>query len=250
MKRVYKNHIINKLGAIIISFLILNFSFLITLPLQSQQSAKYFKVEVKKKVELECKFLLYLPQGYDTIDRQWPLLLFLHGAEEAGNMMEMVKKNGPPKMIEYGYQFPFIVISPQSPSEDEWSLDVLNMLLNEMVSRYKVDTNRIYVTGLSMGGTATWNLAIAYPQRFAAVVPICGRADPSKAALIKDLPVWVFHGALDDIVPLEIPEKMVNALKELGSPVKFTVYPDGGHDAWTETYYDPEFWAWLMEQHR
>jgi len=218
--------------------------------MKSQQTGMNFKVEVRKHVTLETTFLLYLPQGYDPKGRLWPLLLFLHGAGETGDMLDMVKKNGPPKMIEHGYKFPLIVVSPQCPDDQTWSLEVLDMLLDEMALRYRVDTNRIYVTGLSMGGTATWKLAVAYPGRFAAIVPVCGRVDPQDAPRIKDLPVWAFHGAKDDIVPPEISENMVNALKTLGSPVKFTLYPDANHDSWTETYDNPELWEWLEEQHK
>jgi predicted peptidase len=160
-------------------------------------------------------------------------------------MIELVKKNGPPKMIEYGRDFPFIIVSPQCPEGQDWSVDVLNMFLGEMIINYRIDTNRIWVTGLSMGGKGTWDLAVANPGKFAALVPICGRTDPSKASLLKDLPIWVFHGALDDIVPVTESEKMVNALKALGSPVKFTIYPEAGHDSWTETYENPELWEWL-----
>ena len=246
----HKCFFISKKFIFITTFLIFNFSFLIPMKDFSQQTGMYFKVEVRKHVTLETNFLLYLPEGYDTIKQKWPLLLFLHGAGETGDMLEFVKKNGPPKMIEQGYKFPFIVISPQCPDGQSWSVDVLDMLLNEMIRRYRVDINRIYVTGLSMGGTATWNLAIAYPERFAAIVPICGRTDPEKADRIKDLPVWVFHGAKDDIVSPEQSEKMVNMLKSLGSPVKFTLYPDADHDSWTQAYNSPELWEWMVEQHR
>jgi predicted peptidase len=246
----YHNTMISKRIFIFLStFFIFNSSFLIPSKLMSQQTGGYFKVEVKKKVTLESSFLLYLPAGYDKKgDKKWPLLLFLHGAGERGDWLELVKKNGPPKLIEFGKSFPFIVVSPQCPEEQTWSVEVLDMLLDVMVSRYQVDTGCIFVTGLSMGGTGTWNLAIAYPGRFAAIVPICGRADPLKAAKIKDLPVWVFQGTKDDVVPPSEAEDMVKALKALGSPVKFTLYPESGHDAWTETYDNPELWKWLLEQ--
>jgi predicted peptidase len=234
----------------LIIFLIFSFSFVIPMIVNSQQTGMYFKVEVRKHVTLETNFLLYLPEGYDLEKRQWPLLLFLHGRGESGDMLDFVKKYGPPGMIEHGYKFPFIVVSPQCPEGQNWSVEVLDMLLNEMVRIYRVDTNRIYVTGLSMGGTATWDLAVDFPWRFAAIVPICGRVDPGKAERIKNLPVWVFHGAKDDIIPVEISETMVKALKALGSPVKFTLYPEANHDSWTEAYNSPELWKWLEEQRK
>jgi predicted peptidase len=241
---------VSKIFMLHVACCMLHFSLLIPMEAKSQQKGMYFKVEVRKNVILESRFLLYLPGGYDTLDRQWPLMLFLHGSGERGDMLEMVKKNGPPNMIEFGYKFPFIVVSPQCPKDEIWSVDVLDMLLDEMALRYRVDTSRIFVTGLSMGGTGTWDLAVAYPDRFAAIVPICGRGDPDKAAVIKDLPIWVFHGAKDDVVPPELSINMVKALKALGSPVKFTLYPDAGHDAWTETYDNPGLYEWMMEQHR
>jgi len=229
----------------------IHFSLFTITDLMSQQKGMSFKVEVKKNVFLESRFLLYLPEGYNkNDDRKWPLLLFLHGKGECGDMLELVKKNGPPKLIEFGKTFPFIVVSPQCPDTMGWSVEVLDMLLDEMVRRYKVDENCIWVTGLSMGGAGTWNLAIAYPKRFAAIVPICGWVDPINASKLKKLPAWVFHGAKDDVVLLSESENMVNALKALGSPVKFTIYPEANHDSWTETYNDPELWEWLDEQCR
>ncbi len=233
---------------ILIVFILFVSGFFILIPfdLMSQQKGMYFKVEVKKNVFLETNFLLYLPEGYNKNDpKEWPLLLFLHGMGECGDMLEMVKKNGPPMLIEHGKKFPFIIVSPQCPDTTGWSVKVLDMLLNEMDRLYNVNKNCIFVTGLSMGGHGTWELALAYPERFAAIVPVCGWADPSKAALIKDLPVWVFHGEKDDVVPPEESINMVNALKALGSPVKFTLYPDADHDSWTEAYNDPELWEWL-----
>jgi predicted peptidase len=228
------------------AFCVLQFSSLIPVNLMSQQKGMSFKVEIKKGVFLESKFLLYLPEGYDKkAEKKWPLLLFLHGSGERGDWLELVKKNGPPKLIEFGKFFPFIVVSPQCPEEERWSVEVLNMLLDEMVNRFQVDENCIIVTGLSMGGEGTWNLAYAYPDRFAAIVPVCGWTDPSQAEKIKGLPVWVFHGVKDDVVPFSESEDMVNALKALGSPVKFTVYPEANHDSWTEAYESDELWDWL-----
>jgi predicted peptidase len=234
---------------LVLLFFTISFS-LFTIPgAMAQQEAKYVKVEVKKGQFLESNFLLYLPEGYVKKDtKEWSLLLFLHGAGECGDFIELVKKNGPPMLIEQGKQFPFIVVSPQCPEEPRWSVEVLDMLLDYLVEEYNIDENCIFVTGLSMGGRGTWELAMAYPKRFAAIVPICGWADVTQADKIKDLPVWVFHGAKDDIVPPFESENMVNALKALGSPVKFTLYPEANHDSWTDTYNNPEMWQWLMEQ--
>ena len=235
---------------IIFSLITFHYSLFTIHSSMAQQTGNIFKVETSRGNYLQSRFLLNLPQGYDTLDRTWPLLLFLHGSGERGELLELVKRNGPPKMIEEGRQFPFIVVSPQCPEDLRWEAQtgVLDMLLQHLVEKYRVDTKRVYVTGLSMGGQGTWELAFAYPERFAAIAPICGWADPGRARLIRHLPAWVFHGAKDDVVPVEESQKMVKALKALGSPVKFTVYPDAGHDAWTETYESGEMWEWLLEQ--
>lgn len=200
---------------------------------------------------IEMQYLLYLPPAYDSSEEKWPLLLFLHGAGERGDDLELVKVHGPPKMIAQGKDFPFVVVSPQCPKDEWWSIDALHDLLNEIVDIHRIDTARIYVTGLSMGGYATWGLACTYPERFAAVVPICGGGDPEKAPLIKEVPTWVFHGAKDEAVPLQQSQAMVDALKAAGSDVRFTVYPEGGHvEAWQNAYGDPDLWEWLAKQRR
>ena len=181
----------------------------------------------------EMSYLLYLPPAYESNEMKWPLLLFLHGAGERGDDLELVKVHGPPKMIAQGRDFPFVVISPQCPDGEIWSIETLHALINEVVETHRIDTSRIYVTGLSMGGYGSWGLAYTYPDLFAAAVPICGGGEPEKAPLMKEIPTWVFHGAKDTAVPLERSQEMVDALEEAGGNVQFTVYPDAGHvGAW------------------
>lgn len=199
----------------------------------------------------EMKYLLYLPPTYETNEEEWPLLLFLHGAGERGDDLELVKVHGPPKMIAQGEDFPFVVVSPQCPEGVWWSIETLHALINEVVATHRIDTSRIYVTGLSMGGYGSWGLAYTYPNLFAAAVPICGGGEPDKAPLMKEIPTWVFHGAKDEAVPLERSQEMVDALEEVGGNVRFTVYPEAGHvGAWENAYGDPELWDWLVEQRR
>jgi predicted peptidase len=125
---------------------------------------------------------------------------------------------------------------------------MLKSLLDEIELKYNVDKNRIYLTGLSMGGIATWSLAIENPERFAAIIPISARGYSQDVCVLKNVPVWAFHGAKDDIIPLKDGEKMVNTLKECGGNVKFTVYSEAGHDAWTVTYNNPELYDWFLSQ--
>jgi len=203
-------------------------------------------------MEGSLKYLLYVPDAYNRTPTKWPLVLFLHGAGERGDDLELVKKHGPPKLIAQGREFPAIIVSPQCPKEAWWPDHVaaLEALLDEIVARYRVDEDRIYVTGLSMGGFGTWALAFDQPQRFAALGVICGRGDPAKAALLEHVPIWVFHGAKDQTVPLKDSQDMVEALQAAGGSPKFTVYPDAGHDSWTRTYEGPAFWEWLFAQRR
>jgi predicted peptidase len=214
----------------------------------AQQTPHLFSFGIIKKTRIH--YLLYLPEKYDVVNTSWPLMIFLHGMGERGTNLDLVKKNGPPMLIEKGEQFPFIILSPQCPEGQEWSAYELTKLVRYAIKTYKVDRSRIYLTGLSMGGRGTWDLACSHPDYFAAIVPVCGVGDPSKAGRLKDVPVWVFHGARDDVVPLIKSKVMVNALKNNGVNVKFTIYTDSGHDAWTETYSDPRLYEWLLEQHR
>jgi predicted peptidase len=213
-----------------------------------KQQAQRFEREIK--ITVKFNYLLYLPEGYEQGEKSWPLVLFLHGSGESGDDLNQVKVHGPPKLIEAGKSFPAIVVSPQSARRG-WEPAALNAMLDELTEKYRVDQERIYVTGLSMGGFGTWTLAAASPERFAAIIPICGGGNPADAAKLKDLPIWVFHGAKDSAVSLRRSEDMVQALKDAGAKrVQFTVYPDADHDSWTQTYENTEVWDWLFKQKR
>lgn len=207
-----------------------------------------FKKEMNVSIEID--YLLYLPEGYDTSNEDWPLMLFLHGAGERGSDINYVKRNGPPKLIEEGKQFPFIIVSPQCPELVQWNNQTLIELINFIEQNYRVDKNRIYLTGLSMGGHATWALSIQFPERFAAVAPVCGRGYSQDAYVLKDLPVWIFHGEKDDIIPVTDAYKIYKALQNVNAPVKLTIYPEAGHDAWTETYNNPDLYEWLLNHNK
>ncbi|MEH1933698.1 MAG: prolyl oligopeptidase family serine peptidase [Nostoc sp.] len=211
-------------------------------------------------------YLLFLPDGLrpDRGDRNeiqqplFPTILFLHGAGERGSNLDDVKKQGVAKIVEQQPDFPFIVISPQCPRGEYWNIERLSALLDEAMSLDSpesgyapyVDPDRVYLTGLSMGGYGTWHLAAAQPQRFAAIAPICGGGNPQAARKLKNLPVWAFHGAKDNVVPLSASEIMVFALKARDGNVKFTVYPEAAHDSWTQTYNNPELYEWFLQHQR
>lgn len=209
-------------------------------------------LDTKYTMAVHLQYLTYLPLDYDKDPAEkWPLVLFLHGAGECGTDLDKVKVHGPPKLIAQGKQFPFIVVSPQCPStKDWWSVDPLVALLDEVEKTYRVDLDRVYLTGLSMGGYGTWSLACAHPERFAAIAPICGGGLPRLAPNLKGLGIWVFHGAQDPTVNLSESQEMVDALNAAGIEVRFTVYPNAGHDSWTETYDNPELYKWLLSHKR
>ena len=180
---------------------------------QPPEPGKQLAQKLERTVKVTMNYLLYLPKEYAQQDA-WPLLLFLHGAGERGDDLERVKVHGPPKLIAAGKEFPIIVVSPQCPSSQWWQPHELAALIDEIVEKYKVDQDRIYVTGLSMGGYGTWSLAGFSANRFAAIVPICGGGDPRSVRRFSHLPVWAFHGAKDSVVPLSASEQMVEAPEE------------------------------------
>ena len=224
----------------------------LTINAQNMQHEGSFQDTVIRNVTMD--YLLYLPDGFESKpDKKWPMLVFLHGSGERGNDLEKVKVHGPPKLIEQGKPMPFVVLSPQCPSNINWDTETLFALIKEVASQYRVDEKRIYLTGLSMGGGATWDLAMAYPEHFAAIAPVCGpvnRNYPAKAAELKGLPIMAFHGAMDDVVPIAGAASMIKRLQDLGNPARIVIYPNANHDSWTKTYDDPELYKWFLEQAR
>ena len=197
-------------------------------------------------------YLLYLPPSYETSREKVPLVVFLHGAGERGHDVTDVERFGLPKLIAEGTDFPFAVISPQCPRFHWWVDDLQQQLLMQLVdcavSTYWLDPDRIYVTGISMGGFGAWRLAARYPGRFAAALPVCGGGNLEDVERLADVPIWAFHGALDYIVPPGRSEEMVDWVNRAGGQAKLTIYPDAEHDAWTPTYSDPSVFDWLLNQ--
>lgn len=203
--------------------------------------------------ESNLPYLLALPKEYGKDpDKRWPLVLFLHGAGERGRDLEIVKIHGIPKLAEAADDLPYIALSPQCPEGSFWvaHLHEVYALLQEIMASYAVDDKRVYLTGISMGGYGSWFLAMAYPEVFAALAPICGGCMRWNAEVLKDIPIWTFHGKKDPTVPFSETENMVNALKACGADVRFTVYPEATHDSWTETYENPELFDWMLRQRK
>lgn len=232
-------------------------------PQDKMQTPEKFSKQVTRTVS--CQYLISLPKDYDAKSKKGsPLILFLHGAGERGDDVWRASIHGPSKYAAEHPEFPFILVTPLCPADGVWSNDVLLGLLDEVTSKHNVDEKRIYLTGLSMGGYGTWNLGLTHAERFAAIAPICGGggrievllaargySGPVKTEPLKTLPVWAFHGAKDPVVPIEESERMVQALREAKcKEVKFTVYPEAQHDAWTETYKNPELYEWFLKHKR
>ena len=236
---------------------------------ESQVSVHTMQTKVE---DHQLRYLLQAPQGNKPA-AGWPLLLFLHGYGECGDAIEKVKKHGPPKLTAaFDELAGCVIVSPQCPRDSWWRVAALKQLVEELsVNRGDIDPKRIYVTGLSMGGYGTWSLLSHYPDFFAAAIPICGGGDPFRLPKnrppikqgirnefqpqgllqAKNLPLWTFHGQQDESVPLAETKRLVDSLTEAGSQVKFTVYPQAGHqEAWQKAYHDPTVWKWLFAQQR
>lgn len=208
----------------------------------AQQTAEQFNLPVN--------YLLYQPDGYETdTAKKWPLIVFLHGSGERGDDVEKVKVHGPPKIIEQGKRLPFIVASPQAPM-DGWEPEILIRFIRGLQSKYRVDNDRIYLTGLSMGGYGTWRLAMKYPHVFAAIAPICGGGDTTEISKLKNMPVWCFHGAKDRVVKPQESVRLTDALKKYNKNVRLTMYPEAEHDSWTETYNNDSLYSWFLQHKR
>lgn len=228
--------------------------------------------EPRKHVAVDgqtLNFRLLKPLNYDAT-KKYPLVLFLHGAGERGDDNVAQLKYGAPLFIkpEAREKYACFVIAPQCPAEQKWAdidwtsdtpvqpekvspsmaltLSVVELLKKE----FSIDDERLYVTGLSMGGYGTWDLITRFPGKWAAAAPICGGGDKAKAALAKAVPVWAFHGVEDNAVKLVRTVEMIDAIKAAGGNPLFSEYPYLGHDSWTTAYGEPEFLLWLFAQRR
>ncbi len=216
------------------------------------QNSATLSAKIEKEINID--YLINIPEDYKKTDKEFPLLIFLHGAGERGSDLEMVKSWGPPKIAENDKKFPYILISPQCPKGDWWSsftqIENLHALITSIIENYRIDKNRVYLTGLSMGGYGTWALSCEYPELFAAIAPICGGGQPRMTRKIKNIPTWVFHGGKDQVVPISESIEMVDALKKYGGNVEFTIFPEATHNSWSQAYNETELLKWFLYQKR
>lgn len=192
---------------------------------------------------------------------RYPLVIFLHGSGERGNDNVVTLKHIAPLFLKESNRskFPCFVLVPQCPANENWTypdwyqepkepLSSVLALIDSLKSLPFIDSTRIYITGLSMGGYGTWYLLTKYPEKFAAAVPICGGGDTHQAEKFKHVPIWNFHGAKDDAVPIERSRSMIQALKDAGAKPKYTEYKKVGHDSWVNAYAEPDLLPWLFGQ--
>jgi predicted peptidase len=209
-----------------------------------------FKFESDEKLSLN--YLVYLPKSYNSSGK-WPLILSLHGSGERGTDIINVKKWGIHKVLRENDNLPFVVVSPQLPEGEIWEMkfNLLSDLLDKIESNYNIDSDRIYLTGYSLGGYGAWDFAILKPERFAAIAPISGGAiSPQRAQRLNKLPIWVAHGDSDNIVPIEESKRIVDSLKTHNTNIIFRVYKGAGHEVCTTAYEEPELFEWLLRQRK
>jgi len=240
----------------------------------SAQTERGFLARTLKLRERQVRYQVYVPPEY-TSARPWPAVVYLHGSGERGSDNAAQLREGlAPAIRAHAQWFPLVAVFPQAPEggrwRDETESDVVR-ILDAVEAEWKIDTGRIYLVGMSMGGYGVWQLAMDHPDRFAAIVPVCAgvlppphepellgvkvpdpAADPYAqiARAVAALPIWMFHGAEDPVVPIGEARRMAAELAARGARLRYTEYPFVGHDAWDPTFNSPDLWSWLLEQKR
>jgi predicted peptidase len=223
-------------------------------PAQAGEPATGFVNKVFKVGDSESKYVLFVPHDYKG-DKEYPLILFLHGAGERGDDGQTQVRQGIGNAIKFKgkeKKFPFIVIFPQCAAKGNWSADGPDAkralaILDETQKTYKVDSKRIYLTGLSLGGFGTWSISTAIPDRWAAIAPICGGGNPKMADKIKNIPCWCFHGASDPTVKVQKSREMIKALQDVGASPRYSECPFVGHNSWDCAYVTEELYSWFLK---
>ncbi|MFS4469315.1 dienelactone hydrolase family protein [Maribacter sp. 2210JD10-5] len=227
------------------------FLFVVIQSCASQTGINLIDDELQTNVVENLRYYLYFPKEYSSENtKEYGILLFLHGGGEAGSELNTLKSSGPPKMIADGHEFPFLILAPQNPNSKKWwNTRAVKQLLDSVIADNRVDKERVYITGLSRGGGAAWEMAVQYPDTFAAMAVVCGMTPLPYASWInKEMPIWVFHGEQDESIPFSESETMVEKLEAMGYDVRFTRYPQTGHNSWTKAYKTDGLFDWFNEQ--
>ncbi|MBY0588576.1 dienelactone hydrolase family protein [bacterium] len=208
----------------------------------------------------EHGYVIYTPPAFDT-NETYPLVLFLHGSGERGtDNRKQIAVGLAPALKEDPSRCPAIVLFPQAESTSRIPIEVWAptqpdgqralAIVEETTKSYKIDPDRVYLTGLSMGGMGAWRMGAADPDRWAAMVPICGGGNSGKADQLIHLPIWCFHGGADRTVPAQFSRQMIQAVQKAGGMPKYTEYEGVGHNSWDRAYREPDLWKWLLAQNR
>lgn len=265
---------IGKLGygfAVIVTFAMINLAVSANPCWGQMYKALHAKLEKKVYTDSEVGSLpyrLWKPENYDP-SKKYPLIVFLHGVGERGDDNEAQLKIDEFLTLVLDPEHPAILIAPQCPRNSWWSairrpwdqpqsgnleptpaMKLLMGLLDQLRKELPIDADRCYLTGLSMGGFGTFDLLLRRPNDFAAAVPICGGGNSERAGEIAHIPMWIFHGGADPVVPVKLSQDMVKALEKAGGKVRYTEYPGVGHNSWSKAYQEPELRKWLFEQVR
>jgi predicted peptidase len=210
----------------------------------------YSQVDTKPKVK--CDYLSYLPKDYTNRTDSFPLIIYLHGGSQRGKDLNKLKGYGLPYLIDKGNDYDFIIASPQCPDNTYWSrIDWFDSLYQDLTSKYRIDMDRIYVTGISMGGFGTWHVAMDYPNKIAAIVPLCGGCNDSlNICQINQIPVWTFHGTADIEIDINETVRLVNRLNKCNGKVIFTRLENEGHGIQYIYEKNPEIYKWMLEHHK
>jgi predicted peptidase len=215
-------------------------------------AARWWRLPSPGKIGVDCfpsnalaeRVLVYLPESYRS-QESWPLVVFLHGSGDRGDDPWIVNDCGT-----LHHKLTAVVIAPQCMPSLSWEPDAIAKLIQCVLSKYRIDRNRVYLVGFSMGGYGTWQTAAAHRELFAAIAPICGGGSPEQAKVLVDLPIWAFHGERDRVVPVAESRRMIDAIERAGGHPKLTIIPDGGHDICDFVCHKDDMWAWLLNQRR
>lgn len=208
----------------------------------------------QSKSQADYNYLVYLPKDYSKQTKNYPLVIYLHGGSQKGNDLNKLKEYGLPYLVDQGKDFDFIIVSPQCPNNKYWSSeDWFEPLYAKILAEYRIDIDKVYLTGISMGGYGTYIVAMDYPDKFAAIVPLCGGcndSDTTRICNLKNIPIWAFHGTADDKIPISETERIVNTLEKYSRKIKFTKLKGEGHGIQFLYEKFPQIYKWMLKQSR
>ena len=202
----------------------------------------------------KIQYLLIFPAKYTQTTDKWPMILFLHGSSLRGQNLDLVKEYGPTWFAEQRNDFPFVVLAPQCSDNDNWDnkADVLAALIDDVLKKYRINEDKVYLTGTSMGGRGTWTVACQHPEYFAAIAPLAAarpKIPDSWNQRMLSMPVWAFHGEKDTVAPLKDDKAIIDSLRNEGGKPRFTILPNKGHEI-AGLYKNQELYDWFIANNR